>query len=206
MRAGFLFVVPALLGLVACGDDTGADPSPRESEAIATIIDAELTDDEERCLLDGLDATGVGAESVIDGTLDGDGDSALFAVAVTCVDDLAQIPAFVQVFIDSAATEGVTITPDEARCAIDTLREVDAETAIARCVDLGGIDDRENDDAPDEAYLALLTESCEGGNNQACDELYEVAPSESVELEVGRTCAGRLPDSIGLRCFLDLDG
>jgi hypothetical protein len=203
MRTGVPLALLALLGLVGCGDDTAADPSPAESEAIASIIDAEINDDEERCLLAGLDESGVGAESVIDGTLEGDDDAGVFALAVACVDDLAEIPAFVQVFIDSAAAEGVTLTEPEARCAIDTLREVDAETAIARCVDL---DDAGSSDTPDEAYLALLTEACEGGNNQACDELYEVAPDDSAELEVGRTCAGRLPDSIGLRCFLDLDG
>jgi hypothetical protein len=198
-----LLIGATSLLLGSCGDDDTFAPTPTEAEAISSLIDAELSTDEQRCMLEGLLESEISPDAVVEGSLSGEDDATVLAVAIECVDDLAQIPAFVDSFIDGAAAEGVTLTDAEARCAIDSLGKVDPTTAITDCITVDS--DSGAQTFADDALLDLLSTACENGNNQACDELYATAPDGSDYLETGRTCAGQLPDSVGNRCFEDLD-
>lgn len=208
MRRIVAGVIALALAAVACGDDAGPEATPEQTEAIGTLIDAELTGDEQRCILEELIATGIEPQAILDGTITGDEDAELLAIAVTCVADLATVPAFVQSVIDASAESGTPFTRDEAICVIDKMADEDPVTAAADCVG-GGTDSGDDDPGPiddygDDRTLDLLWDACERGNNQACDELYTSAPLGSAYLEFARTCGGVLPDSVGLRCFLDL--
>ena len=198
----------AALALFAagCGDD-GPEATPEQAEAIGSLIDADLSADEQRCILEELIATGIEPQAILDGTLTGDQDAELLAIAVTCVEDLAGVPAFVQSVIDASTEAGTPLTEEEAICVIGRLGDEDPVTAAADCVD--GVTDPDPVDGAIDTYgddpiLDRLWDSCADGNNQACDELYLSAPLDSGYLEQARTCAGRLPDSVGLRCFDDL--
>jgi len=206
--------VAALLAGACSAGDSGPTPSASQADAISTLIDTELTTDEQRCMLEGLIESEIDPTSVIDGTLSGNDDALLLAVAVGCVEDLAEIPGFVQSFIEGAAQEGAPLTETQARCLIGSIDETDPTALIAKCLDLDDrppdeptSDDRNSDDrtSDDEVLLDLLSSACENGNNQACDDLFEVAPEGSAYLELARTCAGQLPDSVGLHCYLELD-
>jgi hypothetical protein len=194
--------------VAACGDDAVPEATPEQADAIGGLIDTELSADEQRCILEELIATGIEPQAILDGTVTGDEDAELLAIAVTCVEDLAGVPAFVQSVIDASAESGSPITETEAICVIDKMADEDPVTAAADCIqgngDEGGVGDGPVDTYGDDPTLDLLWDACEGGNNQACDELYISAPLPSAYLEYARTCAGQLPDSVGLRCFLDL--
>jgi hypothetical protein len=188
--------------LSGCGDD-GLDVSDTEAAALAALTEDDLSTDEQRCLLGGLIETGIDPVEVVDGTLAADQDATMLAVTVECIDDLTRIPAFVDSFIAGAAEEGVTLTPDQARCAIGSLGEDgDAAAAIADCIT---IDDGDAVTYGDDAVLDLLWDGCTAGNNQICDELFQVAAPGSGYAEHGRTCAGRLPGGDGFECFAELD-
>lgn len=192
------------LAAASCGDDGAApQPTPEQTQAIGTLIDAELTPDEQRCILEEFIATGIEPEAILDGTITGDQDAELLAIAVSCVNDLSGVPAFVQSVIDASAESGTPITEAEAVCLIDRLADGDPATTAADCIGAGPTDGAALTYG-DDPTLDLLWDACDGGNNQACDELYTNAPLGSGYLEFARSCAGRLPDSVGLRCFLDL--
>ena len=180
----------------ACG---GSDePNAEEREAIGRLVDADLTIDEQRCILEGLRDLDIGPDRIVadDLTVDEDGD--VLAVSLDCVDDLASVEAFVDSFIEGAAEAGTDLTRDEARCAIRALGEADSDdAAILAC--LGGADDPPAEG--DDPVLDLLVEQCRRGNNQACDELFADAPPGSDYEAYGRTCGSRLPDGPGLTCF-----
>lgn len=195
-------VIAVVLLAAGCGDD--AEPAPQatpvQTDAIAMLIDTELSSEEQACLLEGLIETEIDPNSVVDGTLTGDDDATLLAVTYGCIDDLAAVPGFVESFIAGAAEEGAVLTDEQARCAIGTLGDVDPTEALAECL---ADSVSENDDTQ---LLDLLADACRNGNNLACDELYDLSPIGSPEEELGRTCAGQLPDSVGLRCSVDIDG
>ena len=192
----------AALALAGCGDD-GIDLTDREAAALATLAEDDLSTSEQRCLLDGLLESDIDPVDVVDGTLADDRDATLLAVTVACIDDLARIPAFVDSFIAGAAEEGVALTPEQARCAIDSLDGDDATAAIAACVTIDDGDGART--YGDDLVLDLLWDGCEDGNNQICDELFRVAAPGSDYAEQGRTCGGRLPDGEGFGCFAALD-
>ena len=192
------------LAVASCGDDAGPEATPEQAEAIGTLIDAELTRGEQRCILEELIVTGIEPQAILEGTISGDEDAELLAIAVSCVDDLAAVPAFVQSVIDASAESGEPFTEDEAICVIAKMADEDPVTAAADCIDTADAGGGPIDSHGDDPTLDLLWDACEGGNNQVCDELYSSAPLDSGYLEFARTCAGRLPDSVGLRCFLDL--
>jgi hypothetical protein len=200
------FMAALALTVGSCGDDAAPAATPVQADAIAGLIDAELTNDEQRCILQELIATGIEPQAILDGTVTGDEDAELLAIAVTCVENLSRVPAFVQSVIDASAESGTPITEAEAICVIDKMADQDPVTAAADCIQGSGesTNSRRVDAYGDDPTLDLLWDACEGGNNQACDELYNSAPLSSAYLEFARTCAGRLPDSVGLRCFLDL--
>ena len=205
-------VLAALTALIliaaGCGDDDAPDATPAQAEAIANLIDADLSDDEQRCVLTGLIDSEVEPESVIDGSVTGEEDAELLAVAVSCIEDLGSIPAFVQSFIDGAALEGAALTPSEAACAIRGIGTENEAAAMTAC--LG-----ETYTAPDNAAasdlrygddhtLDLYWDACASGNSQVCDDLYAAAPTGSEYLEFARTCGNERPDSVGFRCFDEL--
>jgi hypothetical protein len=201
-----LVAVMAVAALIAsaCGaDDDVLEPTPAQADAISTLITVELSTDEQRCMLEGLIKSEIDPASVIDGTLSGEDDATLLAVAVECVEDLTEIPGFVQLFIEGAAQEGAPLSESQALCLIESVDTLDPPAVVAAC--LGSDQGSDDDPTEDEVLLDLLSTACENGNNQACDELYAVAPTGSDYVEIGRTCAGQLPDSAGLRCYLDLD-
>jgi len=207
MHRAALLVIALALATAACGDDGPPTATPLQVDAIGTVIDAELNSDEQRCILEELIATGIEPQAIIDGTVTGDEDAELLAMAVSCVEDLAAVPAFVDAFMEASEDAGTPFTEAEAVCIIRKSVESDTASAAAEC--LGEPDDPPSpgepiDDYGDDPTLDLLWDSCEGGNNQGCDELYLSAPLDTAYLEFARTCAGRLPDSVGLRCFLDL--
>lgn len=204
LRLPALVIAGVLLG--GCGADDRPEPTPAQEAALATLIDAELAVDEQRCMLDGLISSEVAPEAVIDDSTTADEDALLLSLTVECIDDLTDIPAFVEAFVEGAAAEGTTLTDAQARCAIESLGDVDPATALRACVlppdttdDPIGLEERVA------LELELLTTLCTDGNNQACDDLFASAPPDSDASEHGRTCAGQLPDSEGRRCYLDLD-
>jgi hypothetical protein len=201
-----LVAVMAAAALIAgaCGaNDDVLEPTPAQAEAISTLITAELSTDEQRCMLEGLIESEIDPAAVTDAALSGEDDATLLAVAVECVEDLTEIPGFVQSFIEGAAQEGAPLSESQALCLIESIDTLDPPAVVAACLDSNqGSDD---DPAEDGVLLDLLSTACASGNNQACDELYAVAPTGSDYVEIGRTCAGQLPDSVGLRCYLDLD-
>lgn len=195
-----------LVVLSACGDGA-THPSPLEREALTILVEGPTTSDERSCLLDGLDAGGVPAETIVEGTLTPAQDTTATAVTVACIEDLGRIPSFVASFIEGASLEGVELTEAQARCAIDSLSgsDADAITAVTACL---GADPGTLEGAAtygEDPLLDLLWEACDGGNSQACDELFWNAPTASGYGEFGRTCGGLLPDGTGGRCFDELD-
>lgn len=202
MRRLSALVAALALAAAACGDDGPPEATPEQAAAIGALIDAELTADERRCILEELIATEIPAEAILDGSITGDQDTELLAIAVSCVDDLATVPAFVQSVIDASADSGAAFTEEEAICVIGKLADDDPVTAAADCIESTGSGAAAG--YGDDPILDLLWDACDADNNQACDELYTTAPLQSAYLEFARTCAGRLPESVGLRCFLDL--
>ncbi len=202
MLVSALALVAAVAVLAAsCGDDTDRAPTAEEAAAIAAIVDTELSLDEQRCVLQGLVDTGIEPTDIIDDTLTPDQDGRLLAAALECVGDLSQIDAFVDSFIAGAAESGTVLSREEARCAIQALELDDVDAAILECLgERAGSADGYGDDP----VLDLLWDQCESGNAQTCDELYRYAPIGSNYEQYGRTCAGTLPDSVGLECFEEL--
>lgn len=181
--------------LAACGDDS---LTTEEVDAVGVLIDAELTTDEQRCVLSGLRELEIGPEQILEANLSPDEEGEVLGVSLECVEDLASIEAFVDSFIDGAADAGTTLTRDQARCAIAALGESESnDEAIVACLDGTEGPQAEGDDP----ILDLLVEQCRRGNNQACDELFADAPGGSEYETYGRTCGNRLPDGEGLTCF-----
>lgn len=193
----------------ACGDDAEPVATPEQTEVIGSLIDTDLTSDEQRCILEELIASGIEPQAVLEGTISGDEDTELLAIAVSCVEDLSRVPGFVESVIEASGETGTPFTEAEAVCVIEQMGEDDPAAAAAECI---GNTSTSSDPAAaesidtygDDRTLDLLWDACERGNNQACDDLYTSAPLDSGYLEFARTCAGQLPDSVGLRCFADL--
>lgn len=190
--------------IAACGADDGTvdrDPTADEALAIAALVGADLSIDEQRCVLQGIVDLEIDPQEIVAGTLSPERDGAMLAAAAECVDDLASLDPFVQSFIDGAAESGTVLSVEEARCSIRALDADDPETAILEC-----LGDRLADGGSygDDHTLDLLWDQCESGNPQACDELYRDAPIGSRYETFGRTCGDRLPDSPGLECFEQL--
>ena len=189
----------AFVGAVLLASCSGGDAAPTEQESLAVgrLVDADLSIDEQRCILDGLQELEIGPERILDGDLSAEEDGEVLAVSVECVEDLASIDAFVDSFIEGAAEAGTTLTVDEARCAIRALDATDTDAAILGCL--------ANADGPvaegDDPILDLLVEQCRRGNNQACDELFTDSPAGSEYSIYGQTCGNRLPEGEGLTCF-----
>jgi len=195
IRALALTAAVALLA-ASCGDE--GRPNAEEARAIATIVDTELSLDEQRCILQGLIDIGIEPAAIIDGDLTPDQNGLLLAATVECVDDLSLIDAFVDSFIEGAAESGTLLSREEARCAIRALDLDEVDAAVLECLgDRTGSADVYGDDQ----VLDLLWDQCEDGNSQACDALYRDAPIGSGYELYGRTCAGALPDSVGLECL-----
>ena len=198
----------ALIALIpaACGDD-GPTATPEQADAIARMIDAELTDDEHTCVLEGLIETGISPTAIIDDEITGDEDAELLGVAVGCIDDLTRIPAFVDAFIEGAEAEGTAMSRPEAECAIRHLEDEDPARAVAECLAETGGDGEPGGDETftygDDDVFDLLWESCASGNNLVCDELAATAPTGSGYETFGRTCGDRLPDG-AVNCFDEL--
>ena len=200
VRLAIALTVAALVA-GACGGG-GPGPNPEQTAALSTLIETALTGTEQRCLLAGLVRSEIAPQTIIDGDMTAEQDTEMMAITLECIEDLSRIPAFVELFIEGAADEGMFLTEAQARCAIDSLGDTDSTTAIAACLDdaSGG----SSADHGDDEILDLLRDTCERGNNQACDELHLTSPLGSGYEELARTCAGRLPDSVGARCFDDL--
>jgi hypothetical protein len=187
------------LGLVAsaCGDEP---PSADEVAAIDSLVETELTVDEQRCILDGITRLEITASQILADELTAERDGELLATTLECVDDLATVEGFVDSFIAGAGEEGTELTRDEARCAIRALDTEDQGAAIRAC-----LGDRAGDGAfGDDPVLDLLVEQCRRGNNQACDELHATSPIGSDYEAYGRTCGGRAPAGAEPSCFDEL--
>lgn len=182
------------LTVSGCGDD---GPTSEERKAIDTLVDAELSVDEQRCVLDGIEALGIPPAEIIADGLTTEADGEVLAATLECVEDLASVEGFVDSFIEGAADEGTVLTRDEARCAIRALDDPDPDTALLACLGdrVGG------GDFGDDPVLDLLVEQCRRGNNQACDELYRTSPIGSDYEAYGRSCGGRAPEGADPSCF-----
>ena len=196
LGARALAIATIALAAAACGGDDHA-PSAEETEAVGLLIDAELSLDEQRCVLDGLQRLGITSTQIVEGALSPDEEGAVLGVSLECVDDLASIEAFVDSFIEGAADAGTVMTREQARCAIRALDDSGRDAAILACLDGATAPQAEGDDP----VLDLLVEQCRRGNNQACDELFADSPAGSEYETYGRTCANRLPEGEGLTCF-----
>ncbi len=185
------------LASVGCGEGQ-RNPTDEEAEAIAMLVDADLGLEEQRCILQSLLDNEISAQMILEGTLTADQDGILLAAAVECVDDLARVDAFVESFIEGAAEGGTVLSREEAECAIRALGEDDVDAAVVECL---GARAGDAGDYGDDPVLDLLWDQCEGGNPQACDELFRDAPVGSAYEDFGRTCGGTLPESRGLECF-----
>ncbi|GJM38337.1 MAG: hypothetical protein DHS20C19_17040 [Acidimicrobiales bacterium] len=191
--------------LAGCGDD-GPAATAEQNDAIARLIDAELSDSEHRCVLEGLIQTGIAPSAILTDEITADEDTELIGVTVGCIDDLTRIPAFVEAFVTAAAAEGTDMTQPEAICALEHLEADDPAAAVAEC--LGGeptAPDDEDDEFSygDDEVFDLLWDSCASGNNLVCDELAATAPVDSGYEAFGRTCAQRLPEG-AISCFDEL--
>ncbi|MEM9464786.1 MAG: hypothetical protein AAGA90_05415 [Actinomycetota bacterium] len=184
----------ALLAAACGGDD---EPTAEEQEAVGLLIDAELSLDEQRCVLDGLQRLEITPEQIITADLTPDDEGEVLGVSLECVEDLASIEAFVDSFIAGAADAGTELTREQARCEIRALDESGKDEAILACLEGAAAPQAEGDDP----VLDLLVEQCRRGNNQACDELFADAPADSEYATYGQTCGNRLPDGEGLSCF-----
>lgn len=187
-------VVALVLTASACGGD--ARPSAVDVEAVSVLVDAERSLDEQRCVLDGLQGLAVTPARILNGDLTPDEEALALDVSLECVDDLSSIETFVDSFIEAAADAGTTLSPDQARCTIRALDEIDQDAAILACLVAGSSET--DSEVP---VLDLLAEQCRRGSNQACDELFIDAPEGSAYETYGQTCANRLPDGNGLNCF-----
>lgn len=189
-----LGVAVAVVALGGCGVDP---PTDQERLAIDRLVEAELSGDEERCILAGLADLGITAGRIVDGDLNADEDGEVLAATLECVDDLAAVEGFVDSFIAGAAAEGTTLSRDEARCTIRAIQADDQNAAIRDClgerVDQGTFGD--------DPILDLLVEQCRRGNDLACDELFATSPIGSAYETFGRTCGGRHPDGADPTCF-----
>ena len=189
-----LGVAVAVVALGGCGVDP---PTDQERLAIDRLVEAELSGDEERCILAGLADLGITAGRIVDGDLNADEDGEVLAATLECVDDLAAVEGFVDSFIAGAAAEGTALSRDEARCTIRALQADDQNAAIRDClgerVDQGTFGD--------DPILDLLVEQCRRGNDLACDELFATSPIGSAYETFGRTCGGRHPDGADPTCF-----
>ena len=198
-RGGLMLAAVCAVALFAsaCGDDP---PSAEEVEAIDTLVEAELTVDEQRCILGGISGLGITASQIVADELTAEQDGEVLAATLECVDDLATVEGFVDSFIAGAAEEGTELTREEARCAIRALDADDQDAAILAC-----LGDRAGEgDFGDDPVLDLLVEQCRRGNNQACDELYVTSPIGSEYEDYGRTCGGRAPEGAEPSCFDEL--
>ena len=187
------------IGLVgsACGDDP---PTAEELAAIDTLVETELTIDEQRCILDGITRLRITAAQIVAGELTADQDGEVLSATLECVEDLATVESFVDSFIAGAAEEGTELTRDEARCAIRALDADEPGDAIRACLGERVVDITFGDDP----VLDLLVEQCRRGNNQACDELHATSPIGSEYETYGRTCGGRAPAGASPSCFEQL--
>ena len=91
-----LGVAVAVVALGGCGVDP---PTDQERLAIDRLVEAELSGDEERCILAGLADLGITAGRIVDGDLNADEDGEVLAATLECVDDLAAVEGFVDSFI-----------------------------------------------------------------------------------------------------------
>lgn len=193
---GLAFIV------AACGGSDNGDeadgPDEREAEAIAAYVESDLSLDEQRCVLEGLQVLEISAEQLLTGDLTVEDDGELLAVVADCLDDPASYDPFVDSFIAGAAEGGTVLTRDEARCAIRALENADDDAAILACLSDATVESIED------PTIQLLSDQCRRGNNQACDELFRSAPDGSDASTYGMTCGNRLPDGTGLTCFDDL--
>ena len=189
-----LGVAVAVVALGGCGVDP---PTDQERLAIDRLVEAELSGDEERCILAGLADLGITAGRIVDGDLNADEDGEVLAATLECVDDLAAVEGFVDSFIAGAAAEGTTLSRDEARCTIRALQADDQNAAIRDC-----LGERVGQGTfGDDPILDLLVEQCRRGNDLACDELFATSPIGSAYETFGRTCGGRHPDGADPTCF-----
>lgn len=191
----------AVILAVAAGCGDGSGPSTEEQEALRVVVDVELTRDEQDCVLAGLAANEVTPADVVGGRLTAEQDTAMLAVTLECVDDLSEVPSFVDAFIAGAADEGVTLSTAEARCAIEAAGGEDQAADIAACLDTGA--DAGSGDYGDDPILDLLWDSCASGNNQACDELAITSPIDSGYETFARECGGRRDTPADRGCFDD---
>ena len=133
MAGRHLIIGVAAIALIAgaCGDDP---PTAEEIEAIDSLVEADLSTDEQRCILDGIGALEITVAEVIAGDLSAEQDGEVLAATLECVEDLATVEGFVDSFIAGAAEEGTELTRDEARCAIRALDAEDQDAAILACL------------------------------------------------------------------------
>ena len=198
-RRSLTFALVSALALIStsCGDDP---PSAEELDAIDSLVETDLSLDEQRCILDGIGDLDIGASQILADDLSAEQDGEVLAATLECVEDLATVEGFVDSFIAGAAEEGTDLTRDEARCAIRALDADDRDAAILEC-----LGDRAGEgDFGDDPVLDLLVEQCRRGNNQACDELHLTSPIGSEYEDYGRTCGGRAPDGALPSCFDEL--
>lgn len=188
--------------LAGCGDD-GPTATPEQNEAIARLIDAELTDAEQRCVLEGLIETGIAPSAILADEITADEDTELIGVTVGCIEDLTRIPAFLEAFIAGVAAEGTDMTEAQATCALELLESGDPAAAVAECLPDQPTADDDEFTYGDDAVFDLLWDSCASGNNLVCDELAATAPAGSGYEVFGRTCAQRLPEG-AVNCFDEL--
>jgi len=182
--------------LAGCSGDAAL--SIDETMAIGSIVDAQLTLAEQRCVLNGIAELGVAPAAIVADTITDEQRDQLFAVALECVNDPAQIEQFVDSFIEGAAESGTDLTRDEARCAIRALEQPNADSAVLQCLESSA---NTIDDFGDDPVLDLLWNQCATGNSQACDELAIDAPVGTVYERFGLSCAGSRTETTQVSCF-----
>jgi len=189
----------AVMVVAACGGG-GADNTPNASESLAieTYVGSELSLDEQRCILEGTRVLDIKLGSITADNLTADEDGTLLAIVAECLEDPASFEPFVDSFIAGAAEGGTNLTRSEAQCAIRALETDGDDGEILACLSDEALDSIKD------PTIDLLSDQCQRGNNQACDELYRSAPEGSEASSFGMTCANRLPEGTGFTCFDDL--
>ncbi len=223
MRPTLLAALIVVIFATSCGssnNDPAVTIGDAETLALADWNGSGMTDSEMVCVITDVLNGGVDLASMATDSLTPTEDGVIATAILDCIEDPSRIDRLVQPLVDELAAAGTPVTFEQGRCAVAAIAAMgsdgsitdpaeplvltpEAAEAVLDCMAQAG--PGAIDTYGDDAVFDGLWDSCAGGDNSACDLLYETSPLVSGYEDFGRTCGGVLPDSIGLRCVTDLE-